>query len=195
MVLWSIAGPISVRSTMCPPATMAATSAATRPRLNRCSAVHDPPRRVATSTAPAIAMQASRENQNSSAIGSPPDPGVRAVGSTRSSPVQPAHHSTPVTTVSTSVTANAPASTLNSSRDWVRTTASWACRMLPGSAVSPASGTRKPKNSTQLVACGSSAMPEPTSSSVPPPTATSAVRASPARSGSPAVGNTVSARM
>ena len=74
---------------MCPPATMAATSAATSPRLNRCSAVQMPPRRVATSTAPAMAMQASRENQNSSAIGSSPSPGVRAVGSTRSSPVQP----------------------------------------------------------------------------------------------------------
>ena len=56
------------KTTNTPPAT-AITSSTARPRLNQRSAVHNRSRRVETSTTTAIAADASRANQNSSAVG------------------------------------------------------------------------------------------------------------------------------
>ena len=128
------------------------TSPAASPRLNRRSAVHRPPRRVATSTAPAIPMQASRENQNSSAVGALSAGPPCAVGSTRSTPAQPIDHSSSVMAASTTVTANATTSTLSSSRACVRAAAVRPVRIWRGSTTSPDDAGR----GTRRTGCSSS---------------------------------------
>ena len=164
---------------------------AASPLLNRRSAVQSPPGWVATNTAPTIPMQTSREYQNSSAVGSAL-PGC-AVGSTRTTPVQPVDHSRSVMIASTTATANATVITLNSNRAWVRAVAVAPPRTWRGSTASPTSGTRNPKKSTQLTVCGSRAVPMPTSSRVPVPATTRTVRAAPAGRVARSGGNTISA--
>ena len=102
-----------------------------------------------------------------------------------------------MTIPSTTATAKPPTSVLNSRRACVRASAPGPRRTRRGSTTSPTAGTRKPKNSTQLVVCGSSAVPSPTSRNVTAPTTASPPRAgrvpgSPSHDG---VGNTSSARM
>ena len=153
---------------------------------------------MATSTTTAIAADASRENQNSSAIGASRRGRRARVGSTSvRAGVSPSTSSSTVTIPSTIATANPPTSVLNSRRACVRASGPGPRRTRRGSTTSPTAGTRKPKNNTQLVVCGSSAVPSPTSRNVTVPTTASAPRAGRAP-GSPShdgLGNSSSARM
>jgi hypothetical protein len=142
-------------------------------------------------------MPASRENQNSSAVGSSLlGTPTAAIGfASRSMLPHPEVHSSTVIDPSTAAMANATASTLNSSRAWVRAVAVGAPRIWRGRTSTPTNGTRKPKNSTVLMVCGSSAVPNPTNRSVPAPAITRAVRAAPRGWYSRSGGNSSSATM
>ena len=169
----------------------AASSTARPPRVTTTTSAASPLRsprsagraRRAASTASAITAAVSRANQNSSAVGSPPSALWRAVGSSRVRPGRPSRTSTTVSTASTVAAPTDATSTLVMSRARARASGVGARRTAGAIAPTPSSGTRNPKNTTQLTVCGSSAVPTPAAKSTSPATTGTTRR----RSGLPAI--------